>query len=41
MIEVRQDILESFHLAHRDLRAMVYEDVMEQAFEVDNKLWEF
>ena len=35
MIEVRQDILESFHLAHRELRAMVYEDVMEQAFEVD------
>lgn len=34
MIEVRQDILESFHLAHRELRAMVYEDVMEQAFEV-------
>lgn len=34
MIEVRQDILESFQLAHRELRAMVYEDVMEQAFEV-------
>lgn len=34
MIEVRQDILESFNLAHRELRAMVYEDVMEQAFEV-------
>lgn len=34
MIEVRQDILESFHLAHRELRAMVYEDVMEQAFEI-------
>ncbi len=34
MIEVRTDILESFNLAHRELRAMVYEDVMEQAFEV-------
>ena len=37
MIEVRQDILESFHLTHRELRAMVYEDVMEQAFEVDKQ----
>ncbi len=37
MIEVRQDILESFQLAHRELRAMVYEDVMEQAFEVDRE----
>lgn len=37
MIEVRQDILESFHLAHRELRAMVYEDVMAQAFEVDRQ----
>jgi len=34
MIEVRQDILESFGLEHRELRAMVYEDVMDQAFEV-------
>ena len=34
MIEVRIDILESFNLAHRELRAMVYEDVMDQAFEV-------
>ena len=34
MIEVRADILESFNLAHRELRAMVYEDVMEQGFEV-------
>ena len=34
MIEVRTDILESFNLAHRELRAMVYEDVMDQAFEV-------
>ena len=34
MIEVRTDILESFNLAHRELRAMVYEDVMEQGFEV-------
>ena len=37
MIEVRQDILESFHLAHRELRVMVYEDVMEQAYEVDRQ----
>ena len=34
MIEVRTDILESFSLEHRELRAMVYEDVMDQAFEV-------
>ena len=34
MIEVRTDILESFNLTHRELRAMFYEDVMEQAFEV-------
>ena len=34
MIEVRTDILESFNLAHRELRAMVYEDVMDQVFEV-------
>ncbi len=34
MTEVRQDILESLNLAHRELRAMVYEDVMDQAFEV-------
>jgi len=34
MNEVRTDILESFNLAHRELRAMVYEDVMEQGFEV-------
>ena len=31
MIEVRQDILESFGLAHRDLRAAVYEEVMEMS----------
>lgn len=37
MIEIRQDILESFDLEHRDLRAMVYEDVMEQAFEVSRQ----
>lgn len=37
MIEIRQDILESFGLEHRDLRAMVYEDVMEQAFEVSRQ----
>ena len=34
MIEARKEILESFGLEHRELRAMVYEDVMEQAFEV-------
>ena len=34
VIEVRTDILESFSLEHRELRAMVYEDVMEQGFEV-------
>ena len=33
MIEVRQDILESFGLERRELRAMFYEDVMEQMFE--------
>ena len=34
MIEVRTVILESFNLEHRELHAMDYEDVMEQAFEV-------
>ena len=34
MIEARKEILESFGLEHRELRAMVYEEVMEQAFEV-------
>mgnify|MGYP000010374735 FL=1 len=34
MLEVRQNILESFGLERRELRAMFYEDVMEQAFEV-------
>lgn len=33
MIEVRRDILESFGLERRELRAMFYEDVMEQMFE--------
>lgn len=33
MIEVRTDILESFGLQQRELRAMVYEDVMEQMSE--------
>ena len=33
IIEVRQDILESFGLERRELRAMFYEDVMEQMFE--------
>ena len=34
MIEARKEILESFGLERRELRVMVYEDVMEQAFEV-------
>lgn len=34
MIEARTEILESFGLEHRELRAMVYEDVMDQMFEV-------
>lgn len=34
MIEARTQILESFGLEHRELRAMVYEDVMDQMFEV-------
>ena len=34
MIEARKEILESFGLERRELRAVVYEDVMEQAFEV-------
>ena len=33
MLEVRQDILESFGLERRGLRAMFYEEVMEQMFE--------
>lgn len=33
MIEARMLILESFDLGSRDLRAMVYEEVMEQVFE--------
>lgn len=39
MIEVRRDILESFGLERRELRAMFYEDVMEQAFEVGRQRW--
>lgn len=35
MIEARTDILESFGLGHRELRGMVYEDVMDQALEVE------
>lgn len=31
MLEARRDILESYHLEYRELHAMVYEDVMEQA----------
>ena len=38
MIEIRTDILESFNLEHRELRAMVYEDVMDQAFEVGRQV---
>lgn len=37
MIEIRQDILESFGLEQRELRVMVYEDVMEQAFDVSRQ----
>ena len=33
MIEARTQILESFDLGSRDLRAMIYEEVMEQVFE--------
>ena len=33
MLEVRRDILESFGLERRELRAMFYEDVMEQMLE--------
>ena len=33
MLEVRRDILESYGLEYKELRAMVYEDVMEQAFQ--------
>jgi hypothetical protein len=39
MSEARTEILASFHLAHRELRAMVYEDVMEQADQVAS--WSF
>ncbi len=34
MLEARAEILEDFGLQMRELRAMVYEDVMEQCFEV-------
>ena len=37
MIEARKEILESFGLGNRELRAMVYEDVMEQAFGADRQ----
>lgn len=33
MLEVRRDILESYGLEYKELRAMVYEDVMEQALQ--------
>ena len=33
MIEVRQDILESFGLENRELREISYEDVTEQMIE--------
>ena len=36
MLEVRRDILESFGLERRELRAMFYEDVMESA---DRRWW--
>lgn len=34
MLEARKEILESFDLERKELRAMIYDDVMEQAFEV-------
>jgi len=34
MIQARTEILDSFNLGKRDLTAMVYDDVMEQMFEV-------
>lgn len=32
MLEIRRDILESYNLGNRELRVMVYDEVMEQAF---------
>lgn len=32
MLEIRRDILESYNLENRELRVMVYDEVMEQAF---------
>lgn len=37
MIEARQDILESFDLEQRELRVVIYDDVMEQAFEMEGR----
>lgn len=39
MIEARKEILESFGLENRELRAMIYEDVMERAFGADKEAW--
>ena len=39
MLEVRRDILESFGLERRELRAMFYEDVMEQALKSADRRW--
>lgn len=38
MIEARKDILESFGLENRELRAMVYDDVMEKAEKITGKI---
>ena len=32
MLEIRRDILESYNLENREIRVMVYDEVMEQAF---------
>ena len=37
MLEARAEILEEFGLQMRELRAVVYEDVMEQSFGVDRR----
>lgn len=39
MLEVRRDILESFGLERRELRAMFYEDVMEQVLKSADRRW--
>ena len=37
MLEARRDILESYGLEKRELQVMIYDDVMEQAFEVSSQ----